>query len=121
MDDSGRQWLPPTRILLIDMPRMLREIIRDVAAQDPTITIVGEVDGTPDLVTSVAPFDADVVVASVAVSDPSSIVLLLDAHPRTRVLTIGDDGGQSVLYRLSPEAIFLGDVSPARLLEAMQR
>ncbi|HEY8704311.1 MAG TPA: hypothetical protein VIL98_06130 [Gaiellaceae bacterium] len=101
------------------MPRMLRDIVRAVAAQDPSLDIVGEVSWETDLTATASSYDAVVIVAGARASSGSAIGELLEARPRTRVLTIDADGAQSVLYRLSPEAVSLGDLSPARLLKAI--
>jgi DNA-binding NarL/FixJ family response regulator len=111
--------LDQTKILLVDMPRMLRDIVRAVAAQDPALQIVGEVSWETDLTATAYLYDAAVIVAGARAKSRSEIGELLEARPRTRVLTIAADGAQSILYRLSPEAVALGDLSPARLLEAI--
>ena len=102
------------------MPRMLCDIVRDVAAQDASLEVVGEIAAAPDLAEAVRPYDAEVVVTAAGAAAEGAIAALLEARPRTRVVTIADDGAQTVVYRLSPEAIALGDLSPARLLEAMR-
>lgn len=118
-DISKVDYLDQTKILLVDMPRMLRDIVRAVAEQDPSLEIVGEVSWDTDLTATAASYGAAVIVAGARAWSGSEIGELLEARPRTRVLTIGADGAQSILYRLSPEAVSLGDLSPARLLEAI--
>jgi len=108
-----------TKILLVDMPRMLRDIVRAVAEQDPSLEIVGEVPWESDLTATASSYDAAVIVAGARASSAPAIGELLEARPRTRVLTIAADGAQSILYRLSPEAVALGDLSPSRLLQAI--
>jgi len=101
------------------MPRILRDIVRDVAARDPTLEVVGEVASPSDLATAARQYDPDVIVTQDSGSEEREIGALLEAHPRTRVLTIAGDGARGVLYRLTPEAVPLGDLSPESLLEAM--
>jgi len=112
--------LARTKVLLIDMPRMLRDIVCEVVADDPTFEIVGQLERAPDLTVTARQYDPEVIIAGDAVSEAEAIGALLEMRPRTRILTITDDGGQSILYRLSPEALALGDLSPARLREAMR-
>jgi len=110
----------PTKILLIDMPKMLREIIRDFSERDPALDIVGVLDGSTDLPATAARLGAAVVVMGSAAGSRSTISALLQARPSTRVLTIADDAGQVMLYRLMPEEVALGELSPARLIEAIK-
>jgi len=99
---------------------MLRDIVCEVVADDPTFEIVGQLERAPDLTVTARQYDPEVIIAGDAVSEAVAIGALLEMRPRTRILTITDDGGQSILYRLSPEALALGDLSPARLREAMR-
>jgi len=111
--------LSRTKILLIDMPQMLRDIVRDVAARDPMLEVVGEVPKQTDLETAARMFDPQVIITANGVAPAQEIGALLESRPRTRVLTITGDGRRGTLYRLIPEAVALGDLSPESLLEAM--
>jgi len=109
----------PTRILLIDMPRMLRETVRYVVACAPLLEVVAELDGVADFAAAARTYDPQVVITDPHGCDRAAIARLLDARPRIRVLTIEDDGRRGVLHRLAPEALPLGDLSRERLLEAL--
>ena len=111
--------MEPTRILLIDMPRMLRETVRYVVACDPLLEVVAELDGVADFEAAARTYDPQVVITDPHGCDRAAIARLLDARPRIRVLTIEDDGRRGVLHRLAPEALPLGDLSRERLLEAL--
>lgn len=102
------------------MPRMLRDIVRDVLAQDPAFEVVGEVPWSLDLTLAARSFDAEVVIAGATASDAPTIGRLLEARPKARVLTIADDGAQTMLYRMTPQTVALGDLSPESLLQAMR-
>lgn len=118
--EDAKATFVPTKILLIDMPKMLREIIRDFSERDPALDIVGVLDGSTDLPATAAHLGAAVVVMGSDAGSRSTISALLHARPSTRVLTIADDAGQVMLYRLMPEEVALGELSPARLIEAIK-
>jgi DNA-binding NarL/FixJ family response regulator len=105
--------------LLIDMPRMLREIVRDVAGHDPLLEVVAELERVGDVEAAALAYDPQVVVTDAECCDRAAIARLLAARPRIRVLTLEDDGRAGVLHRLMPEELSLGDLSPERLLEAL--
>lgn len=111
--------MEPTRILLIDMPRMLRETVRDVVGRDPRLLVVGELDRAADVEAAARTYDPQVVITDAHGCDRAAIARLLDARPRIRVLTIEGDGRRGVLHRLAPEALPLGDLSREQLLEAL--
>jgi DNA-binding NarL/FixJ family response regulator len=115
----GEHWVEPTRILLIDMPRMLRETVRHVVGHDPQLLVVAELDRVADVEAAARTYDPQVIITDPRGCDRAAIVRLLDAKPRIRVLTIEDDGRRGVLHRLTPEALPLGDLSRERLLEAL--
>jgi len=98
------------------MPRMLREIVREVAAQDPGLEVVAEIG--QEATGTAATYDPEVIVVGAGVFTAAGIQTLLAARPRTRVLTV-DDEGESMLYRLAPEQVKLGELSPALLLTAL--
>jgi DNA-binding NarL/FixJ family response regulator len=111
--------LDRTRIVLIDMPRMLREIIREVVAAEPGAEVVAEFGEPVDLVPAVLAHRAGFVILGADLA-AGEVARLLDELPRTRVLGVADDGGQSFLYELRPHMVELGEISPERLLEAIR-
>lgn len=111
--------MEPTRILLIDMPRMLRETVRYVVGCDPLLLVVAELDRVADVEAAARAYDSQVVITDAHGCDRAAIARMLNAQPSIRVLTIEDDGRRGVLHRLAPEALPLGDLSRERLLEAL--
>ncbi len=45
---------------------------------------------------------------------------LLDHRPRTRILSLTGDGQKAFLYRLRPELVELGELSPETLIAAIR-
>jgi len=110
----------PIRVLLIDMPQMLREIIRRPLATDSRFAIVGEYTKHVSIDFAVDRSRADYVIVGADVFDSSAVRRrVLEEGPQVRVLAVRPDGGQATLHQLRPEEIELGELSPERLVEVM--
>src|SRR5438552_2843519 len=78
-----------TRILLVEMPRMLSDILADVLSAEPDMEVVGVLSSRGKLRATVAETRADVVVLALGDSRlPKDCGRLLRAHPRLRVLGV---------------------------------
>lgn len=110
----------PIRVLLIDMPQMLRQIIRRRLARDARFVIVGEYTEHVAIDVAVNRSNADYVIMGSDVFESRAVrQRLLEEGPQIRVLAIGPDGAQTTLYRLLPEEVGLGEVSPDRLTSVL--
>jgi DNA-binding NarL/FixJ family response regulator len=110
-----------TRVVLVDMPTLLRGIVREVLAPAADVELVGEFPESAGLAAAVEETEADVVVVGGALGDGGPVRRLLEAHPRVRVLAIAADGRRGTVFLLAPEREPLGEVSPEVLLEAVRR
>ena len=78
----------PTRILLIDMPRMLRELIQATIAAHPELEVVGTLDAADSLSEAIEEAHADVVIVGAEVVEPNrrvskpSTVRYASSHPQ---------------------------------------
>ena len=107
-----------TRIVLVNLPRMLREIIEDVVAAAPDLDVVETVERPTGLIAVVDGAKADFLIAGDdALED---VGVLLRERPRLKVLAVAGDGRQTFLYELRPQKVSLGEVSPQNLLEAIR-
>ena len=107
-----------TRIVLVNLPRMLREIIEDVVAAAPDLDVVETLDKPTGLIAVVDGAKADFLIAGDdALED---VGVLLRERPRLKVLAVAGDGRQTFLYELRPQEVSLGEVSPQNLLEAIR-
>ena len=110
----------PIRVLLIDMPQMLREIVRRQLVLDGRFEIVGEYTQHVSIDVAVARSRADYVIVGDDVFDLYSVRRrVLEEGPQVRVLAIRPDGGQTTLHQLRPEEIELGELSPQKLIDVM--
>ncbi len=111
--------MDPVEIVLVDMPLMLHDIIREQIAQAPGLRVAADLPDACRLDESVAEGPADVVIAGAAVLEPARVDRLLAARPGLSVLTIDREGRETVLYELRPTRERLGELSPERLLEVV--
>ncbi len=110
-----------TRILLVALSGVLREIIASLVAGVADMELVGYVARAADVSAAVDRTGADVVVLGLGDSQlPEDSVRIFDQYPRIKVMGIAADGRRAFLYELRPHRTALGEVSPQRLLEAIR-
>jgi DNA-binding NarL/FixJ family response regulator len=104
------------RILLVNLPRLLREIVRTVVASQLDLCVIADVTGDDTQLAAVL----DAVVADVVILNtdhPESATLLsplLAVRPPVRIVVIANDGRESFVCQPS------GELSPASLLDAIR-
>src|SRR5207302_11462115 len=92
-----------TRILLVEMTRMLCDILAAVLSAQPDMEVVGVLSSRGKLRATVAETKADVVVLALEDSElPEDCGRLLHAHPRMRVLGVASDGRRAFRSYLPP-------------------
>jgi DNA-binding NarL/FixJ family response regulator len=109
----------PSRIVLVDMPRILREIIERAVADEPDMEIVDSEAGNMPLREAIEASEPDFVIAG-ADYDFGEVARVLDERPRLRVLAVAGDGREAFLYELRPTRTPLGEVSPRTIVEAIR-
>lgn len=111
----------PIRVLLADMPRMMRDIIRDITSSHKDIDVIAELAQRDELIEAAIRTRADVVVVGkVTGSGQDEYRDLLRKRPRLKILAISADGRRGFLHELQPRVIPLGEVSPDSLIEAIR-
>lgn len=105
--------LERSHLLLVDMPRMLRDIVVDALSKADDVDVVGEVDGdrAREVVQTTS---VDFVITGR--DDARLAAELLESRPCVKVLAMIDDGRESALYELRPERVALGELSAQRLV-----
>jgi hypothetical protein len=103
--------LEPIRVLILGLPVMLREVVRETIASEPDVVVVGEL-----------PPDAPL--ADSAASTSAAVVVLAAGHPETGtrppLVAVADGGGESFLLELRPKRTGLGELSPQELVRAIR-
>jgi hypothetical protein len=107
-----------TRIVLVAMPRMLSDIIRELVAGDPVCEVVAEI-GVHAPPAAVEAWKPHVVIAGEGARAGWAEELLY-AGPRTRVLAVEGDGRTGALLELVPRRRDLGELSPDTLIRAIR-
>ena len=117
--------MDPTRVIFIDMPRLLRDILRH-AVRDAGMEVMAELDDGHEALAVLDREPADArhglaLVARLERLDDAIVDDLLARAPDARMLALADDGDGSLLYELRPHPTPVGDASPARLVAALRR
>jgi hypothetical protein len=109
-------------VLLVGMRGILGEIVREIVADQPDMEIAGELQDLGELRSSRRLDRSGVVIACRDDESelPDDIRDLLGRHPGLTLLTVRGDGRHGSIYRLRPEKIPLGDVSPGALVDAIR-
>ena len=108
-----------TRIVLIDMSPLLREIIREALVPESDLEVVAEHERPVDLRTAVEQDGADFVIFGADASD-DSVQSLVAANRGVRVIEVRSDGRESVLYELRPHRVSLGEISSETLVRTIR-
>ena len=110
--------IAPARILLLGMPRILRDLIRSVVDRQQDMRVVGEIDdGSADL-RRVVRSRADFVIVGLDDSEfPAVCDRLLRDRPGTKIVGVSQEGRRAFLYDLRPYTQPLGEM----LLDVIRR
>jgi DNA-binding NarL/FixJ family response regulator len=112
--------LERTRIVLIDMSPLLREIVRETLACEPDLDVVAEHEAAVDVREVVERDRADFVIVGSDADAADGVRSVVSADRGVRALELHSDGKESVLYELRPHRVSLGEISPAALLRTIR-
>ena len=108
------------RVLIAEMPHLLRDILEEIIARQADIDVVGVVETVDDLRREIHSNRADVVLCRLDGSElPTVYQELFDVHPRLRLLAIDAGDRNGCVYELRPERTRL-DVWPQGLVDAIR-
>lgn len=109
------------RILLIDLPRMLQDLVQQAIAAQPDMVVVEPLEPTLEIGRAVESARADVVV--VPSPSPAELRGIDDAlfrQPRLKVIGITRDGRDVRLRELRPRTVQIGNVGPQELADTIR-
>ena len=109
-----------TRIVLIDMPPLLRGIVREALGPEPDLAVVGEHEAGVDVREAVARDRADFVIVGSDRTADELVRSVVGASRGIRALELRADGRESVLYELRPHRVSLGEISPETLVRTIR-
>ena len=109
-----------TRILLVELPRLLSGVLREITRQHAGLEIVGETASSTllDAITAMTP--NVVVIGTIARERAPPIESLRALHPALRVITLDQDGRGATVHQPKAAARTVTEVSPSTLLEMLR-
>jgi DNA-binding NarL/FixJ family response regulator len=108
------------RIALIDMPRLLSEIVERVLADVKEAKIVAKLNESANLTVALNDARADLAITCASAVDEPDLIKLVRARPQMKTLAAVGDGEHAVLYDLAPRRTPLGELSATTLLAAIR-
>lgn len=111
----------PIRIVLVDMPMLLRELLQHTLASEPDMVVLATEPNIEALARTAHDADADVVI--VGLEDgrlPEAAQRLLDEHARQKVVGVEAVDGEAALYELQSCRTSIGAASPTTLATAIR-
>lgn len=113
--------MEPIRVLLAQMPAILRDILRRAIAEQADMTVAGEIadlDQLPGIGDAAAP---DVVIVGLDEKElPPPCLRLLEARPGLKILVVAAGGREAVLHQSSGAATSVAEVSAEGILRAIR-
>jgi DNA-binding NarL/FixJ family response regulator len=112
--------LERTRIVLIDMPPLLRDIVSNVLSGQPDLDVVAEHDDAVDIREAVERDQAQLVIVGSDAASEACIRAVVGGSRGVRALEMRSDGSEGVLYELRPHRVVLGGISAETLLRTIR-
>jgi hypothetical protein len=106
-------------VVIVGLPRMLRDIVESAVAGEPDMELVGTFDAGAPLGNAAQTTAAVLITQSESREEPA-VVELLRQLGRPSVLGVSGDGRNALLYQLRPHVTPLGELSPAALVRAIR-
>ena len=109
------------RILMAEMPRMMRDIVTAIVSSEGDMSVVGFCDDKSDVLAETRRTGANIVMFELLAEDLAPpYVELMYAKPRTRLVGVRVDGGSAQCYELRPSRHEVLDVSGNGLLDLIR-
>jgi DNA-binding NarL/FixJ family response regulator len=116
--------VPPIRVVLATMPRLLGDIVRETLAAHQDVTIIADVATRDELTPAIRRTDATVAIIGVESDAWNGLNDLLRAllaeRPRLTVIALASDGRTGYVLQLLPSAVAIDDISPQSLVETIR-
>ncbi len=109
-----------TRIVLIDMPPLLRDIVREASRPEPDLDVVAEHEGAVDLRDAVERDERRLRDRRLGRASDECVRSLVARERGVRALEVRSDGKESVLYELRPHRVSLGEISSETLVRTIR-
>jgi hypothetical protein len=114
-----RHWAK-VRVLVVNVPRLLGDVMGGIMATDSEIEIVGEVSAK-DMLSAIAALGPDVVIFGGESDDADSYLALIGAnYPLLRIISIDADSRAATIYEPGGPARQVTDISPRIMLNLIR-
>ena len=110
---------PNVRVLLLEVPRLVRDVLTHAIEAEPEMELVSERRSDPTLAGDTRAPDV-VIVGTRRRDDLQRVEAILWRWPHSQVLTVTMDGHQASLYQLEPQQTELGELSPGELVNVIR-
>jgi DNA-binding NarL/FixJ family response regulator len=108
------------RVLMSGMPRILRDIVSELVAEQSDMRVVGAFADDVGVET-LAELRPDVLVLGSDAADvPALCRGLVQQRPALKVLAVEMDGRRTWLYEMRPHQTLIGEISPGALLDTIR-
>jgi hypothetical protein len=117
---NGREVLEPIRVLLLEMPQLLREILEHEVHKRSDCELVKDGRGAVQLLTErVVPPDV-VIIGLTAREDEALVPAVFARWPGAHVMTVTPTGNDLVVYELTPKQEELAPLSPSGIVDTLR-
>ena len=108
------------RVLVVNVQRLLRDVMSGIMVGDSEIEIIGEVS-TKNMLNAIVALDPDVVVFGKETDDAAAELAPVRAnYPMLRVVAVDADGGAATAYESGMAARRVTDISPRMMLNLIR-
>jgi DNA-binding NarL/FixJ family response regulator len=92
--------MKPTRVLVANRPRLMRELLMSTISDQPDIEIVGEIEEESEIARAVDRTRPDFLIVALARHDrlPTFCQSILESHPQVKIIAIAPDRNSTVFY-----------------------
>jgi chemotaxis response regulator CheB len=117
-----RNLLAKIRVLLVAIPPMLVDGLRQIVAEQPDVEVVGDfADYGVELLVAVGQTRADVVILGVSTSElPGVCSHLLGEYPRVKVLALTADGRTAFVHGYRTQTVQIEEASWRGLIDMVR-
>ena len=90
----------PTRVVVANKPRLMRELVLETLSQEPDIEIVAEIENESDIPQIVEKLGPDFLIIALDETDerPPICDVLLKRHPEMKILALAAERNFSVFF-----------------------
>lgn len=86
------------RVLLANGPRLMRELVRAVLAEQSDIDVIGEVENNSELATAIEQSRPDVLIIGLDENVAAHCGFLIGQYPRLKILALAPEQNRGLLY-----------------------